>query len=98
MRTLQTASQIARVFQIPEVSIDYQLHEALYPTLMDQNPESSLLIRKSQQSEISDKYLGGVSYVDPTDGEDLKYFKETFPEERKAVSKRVLRFGEKFAD
>ena len=85
IRTLQTASQIAKSFDIQDIQIDYQLHEALYRKLFSEgNPESSLIIRNNDPKKVSEEYLDGVNYIDTND-EDLKYFKETFPEDRDTV-------------
>ena len=45
---------------------------------------------------MSEDYLDGVNFID-TQGEDLKYFKETFPENRDTVGQRAFHICRRFS-
>eukprot|EP00347_Sterkiella_histriomuscorum_P018253 403346213 len=95
LRSLMTASYIAKQLGLPNVRINYAFSEKLNPYHFDQNPIDQLLIKvtppENKKKVIVDKYLGGMDYVDT----DIYYnkIKRTFPENGRGGYSRTQNFS-----
>ena len=98
LRTLQTASSIAKALNIDSIEVEYSVHECLYKKLFPCNPDSSLMIRTKSVKEVSEKYLNGVKFVDHTDCDDYEKFRSIFPEKGTDVFHRSKLMTGKFIE
>lgn len=64
LRSLQTASRVAKEVGVDTIQIDYLLSEALYTYVCKENPYPHILISKHSKEFIMQKYLSGVNFID----------------------------------
>ena len=61
LRSLQTASEVAKILGTKEIKINYLLSEWMKHSFFTSNPIHTLLLTTKGQEYIEQKYLGGVA-------------------------------------
>ena len=61
LRSLQTASEVAKILGTKEIKINYLLSEWMKHSFFTSNPIHTLLLTTKGQEYVEQKYLGGVA-------------------------------------
>lgn len=80
LRTMMTASQIAKGLGMNKIKVNYLFSELLASYLFEYDPLPHAAIRTKDKNKIVATYLDGVEYED--DGHFLEHAKKLYPESK----------------
>ncbi|CDW74263.1 UNKNOWN [Stylonychia lemnae] len=93
LRTIQTATEIAKALELNDMKLNYHYREWLDASFYTQNPLEILNVRIMSKDEIQEKISQGIDYNHEDIPHDIKDF---FPENKSDCKKRTQNLIEKF--